>query len=172
MDPAALARLLVDLGRVADPERVLCSTSVYRGEPGRRSHRKLRASFARQTSRWRSDPSIDVKTTALRYRPVDQPAGRTWRAEEKGIDVMLAVDVVKGAYLDEFDTAAVASADTDLRPALEEVLQTGKRVETASWSSRASMFTALRLPGRSIWSHHLDLCHFELVRDATDYLAK
>ena len=25
-----------------------------------------------------------------------------WRAEEKGIDVLLAVDVVRGAYMDEF----------------------------------------------------------------------
>lgn len=171
VDPAALARLLVRLGHAVDSERVLWKTSVYRGEPGRKSHRKLRAAFARQTSRWRSDPLITVKTTALRYRRVDQQGGWAWRAEEKGVDVMVAVDLVRGAYLDEFDVAVVASADTDLLPALEEVLQAGKRVETASWSVPAAAFTALRLPGRSIWSHHLDRDHFELVRDTTDHLA-
>ena len=170
--PAALARLLVGLGHAVDSERVLWKTSVYRGEPGHKSHRKLRAAFARQASRWRSDPLITVKTTALRYRRIDQQGGRTWRAEEKGIDVMLAVDLVRGAYLDEFDAAVVASADTDLLPALEEALQAGKRVETASWSGPAAAFTGLRLPGRSIWNHRLDREHFELVRDTTDYLAR
>ena len=66
LDPAALARLLTDLGRAVDPGRVLVATSVYRGEPGRLSHRKLRAVFARQTSRWRADPAVTVKTTPLR----------------------------------------------------------------------------------------------------------
>lgn len=150
VNPAALAQLLVGLGHAVDSERVLWKTSVYRGEPGHKSHRKLRVAFARQTSRWRSDPSITVKTTALRYRRVDQRGGRTWQAEEKGIDVMLAMDLVRGAYLDEFDSAVVASADTDLLPALREALRAGKRVETASWSGPETGFTALRIPGRRI----------------------
>ncbi len=172
VDPAALAHLLLGLGRVADPDRVLFAANVYRGEPGYRSHRKLRVAFARQTRRWRADPSLVVKTTALRYRRVDQASGPMWRAEEKGIDVLLAVDVVRGAYIDEFDTAVVASADTDLIPALEEALRAGKRVETASWSGPATGFTALRVPGRRIWSHHLSREHFDLGQDTTDYLAK
>ena len=45
------------------------------------------------------------------------------------------------------DTAVVASADTDLVPALEEALRAGKRVETASWSGPATGFTALRVSG-------------------------
>ena len=114
IDPAALAQLLVGLGQVVDPERMLWATSVYRGKPGFRSHRKLLTAYGRQTSRWLADSSLAVKTTPLRYRRVDQPDGRTWRAEEKGIDVLLAVDVVRGAYMDEFDTAVVASADSDL----------------------------------------------------------
>ncbi len=95
-----------------------------------------------------------------------------WRAEEKGIDVLLAVDLVRDAYMDEFDTAVVASADTDLLPALEEALRAGKRVETASWSRSAESFTALRVPGHRIWNHHLSREHFERVQDTTDYLAK
>ena len=172
VDPVALARLLVHLGRAVDPERVLWNTSIYRGEPGYKSHRKLRVAFARQTSRWRSDPSITVKTTALRYRRVEHPGGWTWRAEEKGIDVLLTVDVVRGAYMNEFDTVVVASADTDLVPALDEALRAGKRVETASWSGPETGFTALRVPGHRIWSHHLSREHFERVQDTTDYLAR
>ena len=172
VDPGTLARLLVGLGHVVDPGRVLRATNVYRGEPGDKSHRKLRSASARQTSRWRADPSLTVKTTPLRYRRVDRPGGRTWRAEEKGIDVLLAVDMVRGAYLDEFDAAVVASADTDLRPALQEILRVGKRVETASWSGPESGFSALRVPGHRIWSHRLRREHFDRVRDTIDYLAR
>ena len=160
VDPAALARLLTGLGRAVNPERILSSTSVYRGEPGRMSHPKLLTAFGRQARRWRADPSLTVKTIPLRYRRMDQPGGRPWRAEEKGIDVLLAVDVVRGAYMDEFDTAVVASADTDLVPALEEALRAGKRVETASWSGPATGFTALRVSGYRTWSHHLSREHF------------
>ena len=172
IDPGTLARLLTGLGDTVDPDRELWATNVYRGEPGNRSHVKLRAAFARQTRRWRADSSLTVKTTPLRYRRVHQPGGSRWRAEEKGIDVLLAVDVVRGAYMDEFDAAVVASADTDLLPALEEALRAGKRVETASWSGPETGFTALRVPGRRIWSHHLSRGHFERVQDTTDYLAR
>lgn len=172
IDPAALARLLVRLGRVVDPARVLCTTSVYRGEPGRISHRNVRTAFAGQTQQWRADPSLTVKTTPLRYRRVDQPGGQSWRAEEKGIDVLLAVDVVRGAYLDEFDVAVLTSADTDLVPALEEALRAGKRVETASWADPAVAFATLRVPGRRTWNHHLYREHFEVVQDTTDYLTR
>ena len=172
LDPAALALLLTDLGRAVDPGRVLVATSIYRGEPGRLSHRKLRAAFKRQTSRWRADPTVTVKTTPLRYRREAASGATVWRAEEKGIDVMLAVDVVRGCYVDEFDTTVVASADTDLLPALAEALQVGKRVETASWSGPDTGFTALRVPGHRIWSHHLSREHFERVQDTTDYLAR
>lgn len=172
IDPAALARLLIRVGRVVDPARVLCATNVYRGEPGRLSHRKVRAAFAGQTRQWRFDSSLTVKTTPLRYRRDDQSGRKAWRAEEKGIDVLLAVDVVRGAYLDEFDTAVVASADTDLLPALEETLRAGKRVETASWADPAVAFATLRVPGRRIWNHHLRREHFEAVMDTTDYLTR
>ena len=136
------------------------------------SHPKLQTAFGRQARRWRADPSLTVKTTPLRYRRVDQASGPMWRAEEKGIDVLLAVDVVRGAYMDEFDTAVVTSADTDLIPALREALRVGKRVETASWLGPATGCTALRVPGRRIWSHHLSREHFDLVQDTTDYLAR
>ena len=172
LDPVVLARLLTDLGRAVDPGRVLVATGVYRGEPGRLSHQKLRTAFARQTSRWRADPTVTVKTTPLRYRRQIASGVTAWRAEEKGIDVLLAVDVVRGCYVDDFDTAVVASADTDLVPALDEALRAGKRVETASWFRPEPGFATLTVPGHRVWNHRLDHEHFERVRDTTDYLAR
>ena len=60
VDPAALARLLTGLGRAVNPERMLSSTSVYRGEPGRMSHPRLQTAFGRQARRWRADLSLTV----------------------------------------------------------------------------------------------------------------
>ena len=52
-----------------------------------------------------------------------------WRAEEKGIDAMMALDIAIGARDDAYDVAVVVSADTDLAPAIEVALDAGKRVE-------------------------------------------
>ena len=72
----------------------------------------------------------------------------------------------------DFDASVVASAHTDLVPALDEALRTGKRGETASWSGPETGFTALRVSGRRVWNHRLDHGHFTLVQDTTDYLAR
>jgi NYN domain len=42
-------------------------------------------------------------------------------AEEKGVDVELAIDIVRLAIEDAFDVAVLASGDTDLVPALKFV---------------------------------------------------
>ncbi|MDE0268976.1 MAG: NYN domain-containing protein [Acidimicrobiaceae bacterium] len=95
--PVALGRLLTGLGRSADPNRKLVATTVYRSQPGRRSPRKLAVTTARQIARWHQHPSFTVKTLPLRYQKPETP-GERWRAEEKGIDVMLALDLVLGAH--------------------------------------------------------------------------
>lgn len=48
---------------------------------------------------------------------------------EKGVDVRLAVEMIKFALQDKFDTAFLISSDTDLVPAVEEVLSLGKKVK-------------------------------------------
>ena len=41
--------------------------------------------------------------------------------EEKKTDVNIAVEILKSAFQDEFDTAILLSADSDLAPAIEAV---------------------------------------------------
>ena len=48
---------------------------------------------------------------------------------EKGVDVRLAVEMIKSAREDKYDTAFLISSDTDLVPAVEEVLSLGKKVK-------------------------------------------
>lgn len=57
---------------------------------------------------------------------------------EKGVDVQIAVDLVKGAYKNLFDTAILISSDTDLIPAIREVRSEGKVFEYVGFSHRPS----------------------------------
>lgn len=57
---------------------------------------------------------------------------------EKGVDVLMAVDLLAGAYEDMYDTAIVVSSDTDLIPALEKVRSKGKKVEYIGFSHKPS----------------------------------
>jgi len=47
---------------------------------------------------------------------------------EKGVDVRMAVEMIRLARQDKYDIAYLLSSDTDLVPAVEEVLSLGKRV--------------------------------------------
>lgn len=47
---------------------------------------------------------------------------------EKGVDVRIAVEMIRFARLDKYDKAILISSDTDLVPAVEEVQVLGKKV--------------------------------------------
>jgi len=57
---------------------------------------------------------------------------------EKGADVLMAVDLLVGAYEDLYDTAVLVSSDTDLIPAIAKVRAMGKKVEYIGFSSNPS----------------------------------
>lgn len=54
--------------------------------------------------------------------------GKNKSYSEKQTDVALGVSMLKGALLDEYDTAFLISADTDFIPAILEVKRAGKKV--------------------------------------------
>lgn len=57
--------------------------------------------------------------------------GRFERGRQKGVDVLLAVDMIKYAHNNSYDTAVVVSGDSDLVSAVELVKSMGKHVEIA-----------------------------------------
>jgi uncharacterized LabA/DUF88 family protein len=57
---------------------------------------------------------------------------------EKGVDVMLATDLVVRAYQDQYDTAILVSGDGDFYPAIQAVKDRGKQVEVAAFDSNIS----------------------------------
>jgi len=47
---------------------------------------------------------------------------------EKGVDVRIALDILKGALKDEFDICFIVSSDTDILPAVKDAIAEGKEV--------------------------------------------
>jgi len=47
---------------------------------------------------------------------------------EKGVDVQMAIDLLKAAFKNQYDSAYLVSSDSDLIPAVKEVKSIGKKV--------------------------------------------
>ena len=168
--PVELGRLLCGREnpyRPASEPRVLEQVRVYSGRPDATRDPKTYGAHRRQCAAWEKSGAV-VVTRPLRYP-------RRWpeqRAEEKGIDVQLAIDFVAGAIDHAYDTGIICSTDTDLLPALEFVATRfgRERAETAAWLV-GGKGSELRLRSPSTWCHRLELPDYEAVRDPTDYNA-
>ena len=47
---------------------------------------------------------------------------------EKGVDVRIALDILKGAIKNEYDECFIISSDTDILPAIRDALKEGKKI--------------------------------------------
>ena len=88
--------------------------------------------------------------------------GSKWKThEEKETDVFLAADIVDDLRSDRFDVAIVTTADTDIRPAIQKVVDTkGKYVMVASPPRRFGRARALN-PSIQIKQGRLAKCLLE-----------
>ena len=114
-NPIALANLIVSRAPQGF-ERVLHEVRMYTGRPDSTKQPIPYGANMRQSAAWERWGARVIART-LRY-PMDWPDSR---AEEKGIDVALAIDYVAGAIDGVFDMGIICSTDTDLRPPLEYV---------------------------------------------------
>ena len=162
IDPFRLAQLIV--GRRNYPSE-LVEVRVYRGRPNPNRQPAAAAANDIQASAWERNPRVTAVRRMLRY-PKNYPFSPP---QEKGIDVALAVDFVRQAFLGAYDVGVVVSHDTDLVPALEAVRELRlAHVEVAGWRGRNRLqFPESKLP----WHHDLSEDDFAAVRDDTDYLA-
>jgi len=164
--PLALGHQLMKADRRAAPCE-LRGVRAYSGIPNGRKDPSGNAAAQRQADRW-TKSGVDVTNRPLRY-PEGWPDCAE-KPEEKGIDVALAIDVVMMAHRNLYDVGIVMSCDTDLRPAIEAVMDnTSKRIEVAAWRARPSETERLWVPGHSIFCNWLDLENFSGCCDSTDY---
>lgn len=142
-------------------ERWLHEVRVYRGMP--RTGDRGYAAAQRQHDAWRHD-GVKVIT-----RPLGGPSSRR---REKGVDVELALDFFAGALDGDYDVGIIFSADADLLPAIEKVLDPGRAltavVEVANWWNPPTATVQLA-KDIGIRHHKLTDADYERVRDRRNY---
>jgi len=108
----------------------------------------------------RRDIGIQVKSVPL-LRHHGSNGGNSY---SKGEDILLACNMVRGALLDHYDVAILASGDGDFVPAVNMVQDAGKRIRIAAFES--SLSTSLREEANDVIllddsKEYLDLSHGE-----------
>ena len=139
----------------------LLRVEAYRGQPSNHEQPNLYRYSLAQKAEWTRDPRVVVEYRTLRY---------FWEegvrvAQEKGIDVRVALAVVRAVTMREADVVILASHDTDLEPALDAAVEWGgSRVETTGW-------TGSRVLRPRVGVRHTSLGpqEFLMTRDRRDY---
>lgn len=186
VDPSLYAARLVQVRNahqrpghdLAELHRVL----VYRGHPSSRHDPAPYARNLAQKSHWERDPRVHVTLRPLKYEYVRDVAGRavvgadgrrvpTGHKQEKGIDVLCALALVRCARDPDVDLVVLASTDSDLAPALDEALALGAaKIETASWfDATAGHGQQLNPTVGRVWNTRLGEADLQAVRDPTPY---
>ena len=167
VDPVGLAEEIC--GRRKRPS-TLARVHVYRGRPSAEHQPKPRSYFDRYAALWRRDERCVLKARDLKYRRVAHDRfddGQGFTAQEKGIDVWLAVDLIAEGIANAHDAIVVMSSDTDLVPAIEYVRDhTGTHVELACWNAPGIYPMSMKGPdgkGRRPFCHFLGAEVFDRV---------
>jgi uncharacterized LabA/DUF88 family protein len=140
-------------------EAQLVDVFVYRGQPANSRQPDLYRVTQAQKAEWTRDSRVHVHYRALKYS-ADRPP------QEKGIDVLVAINLVRLAEAGEHDVVVLAAHDTDLEPALEMAAGKGRaKIETAGWQGERR----LRVPGRNLWHTELGSTRMRACLDPKDY---
>ena len=137
-------------GGEASPSIVLDSVEVFRGQPSNHEQPKLYRFTQAHRSEWTKDRRVRVDYRTLRYFTENGVRA----AQEKGIDVRVALAVVRAVTMKTADIVILASHDTDLEPALEMSAEWGDgtvAIETAGWAG------CRRLRARGLTLDHIVL---------------
>jgi hypothetical protein len=165
--PTALGALIIRLS--GEPDRVLHQVRMYRGLPSSAKDPKGYGAARRQIAAWNKLPHVAVTARPLRY-PRDYPASKP---EEKGIDVQIALDFAMMAVRGEYDVGVLMSGDTDLLPALEEVIRLNQpTAEVAAWRPPTGQGRRLRLKNSRLYCHWIDHHAYTSIQDNTDYTTR
>ena len=164
----AAARRFKGVDDDSTPAASLTRVAVFRGLPGNRQQPDFYRRNLAQQSEWTRDRRVLVEYRPLKYTYDDYGS---WSAQEKGVDVRVALEVIRSTESGLYEVVILAAHDTDLEPAIEyaldsEPVKTGRvQIETAGWVNSKQ----LRIPGRPTWHTALNATHFVRSRDRKDY---
>lgn len=120
---------------------------------------------------------VHVTTRKLRYheQTVSNPDGSTQlvtSVQEKGVDVRLALDIVKLARLKNFDVAVIYSQDQDLCEVVEEVREIskeqGRKIDLCCAFPSSATATSRRGIDKTQW-FRMDQAFYDACLDHHDY---
>lgn len=163
--PLALAKMLA-ARRTDGTTGTLAGVRIYTGKASQKREQATYDANQRQFAAWEAS---DRDLVRIYSRTLDYSLGHP---REKGIDVLLAVDLVKTTLIDKSHTVAiVVSADTDLVPALELVVEEvgADGLEVATWKGPHWSPQPLSVAGSRVKQHQMDRAFYERVKDTTDY---
>ena len=186
IDPVQFATQLVRARNEAQREGFAAAgldrVRVFRGLPSEEHEPQQYRRNLAQRAQWTRDRRVDVHLRPLTYRyerdatgpPLLDVRGRKQITEvrEKGVDVLVALALVREAADPAISLVILASHDTDLAPALDEALDLGSaKVETCCWWNPDRRRTGAPQPsqGRRIWNTRLRQAEFDRCQDLTDY---
>jgi uncharacterized LabA/DUF88 family protein len=158
VSPIKLAQLIVARRKFASH---IDQVRVYRGIARADVGDRRASSDMIRVNRWKKD---------VRVMPITRPLQYSWQdgvrtSFEKGIDVALAVDLIRLAHSSANVDAVVVSRDSDLNPALEAFVESdylGRRIEVVS----CKKMERLRLwNSNKPWCHYLTREDFERIRE-------
>jgi uncharacterized LabA/DUF88 family protein len=165
VNPLLLAAGLTKARLSGQGEGRLTKVRIYTGRASQKRDTRTYAANRRQFQGWKNlaPDLVDVIVRTLDYS-LGMP-------REKGIDVQLAIDLVRTSlFAPEHDVAVLVSADTDLLPAVELIAQTGsERIEVATWEGPYWAPAMLAVKGVEIRQHLLTEALYEKIKDETDY---
>ena len=123
---------------------MLSQVKFYTGIPSKADDAKWNAFWSKKLLAM-SRQGVQTFSRQLRYREkVHQlPGGGTFTftaGEEKGIDVRLAIDVIRMAHRNAYDVALIFSQDQDLSEVAEEIRQISS--EQKRWIKAVSAYPA------------------------------
>ncbi len=164
INPRTLGELIAMRYKDAELKQV----RLYRGKPSNRQDPKGYAAFQRQQSVWEKTNLVEVITRDLRY-----PKAKNRKPEEKGIDVLIALDFLTMAQKGEYEIGVLFSHDTDLVPALEQAADLGTaELAVCAWEPDDEYGHRLRLKGQQLRCHWIPRVDYVSVRDGRDYNTK
>ncbi len=184
IDPLLFAQQLLRVRnskqRPGYPQAVLGRVLVYRGQPSDEHDPDLYAYTQAAKAQWERDARVEVTYRPLKYYHVYGPDNRPLvdvngkkiysRKQEKGIDVLVAMAVLREARTADTNLVILASTDTDLAPVLDEACALHlAKIETASWWSPNHRNQQLRADEAKVWNTRLNEEDFIRARDLTDY---
>lgn len=118
-------------------QRKLIRTYYYNAAYNQSDDPPEYANQLRYLTKLRKTPYLAVKLGRLEKRTTRE---KTTYYTEKGVDIAIAVDMLKFAYSDSYDTAILITGDGDFVSALEEVQNLGKHVENAYFEKGLSIY--------------------------------